>query len=143
MPGGAGDDAPVHAEGPVFQIINVEADAIDDVGRLAGFAAVALDLGEAGDARFDKAAEPVGDGDFAKLDVVLDHVGAGADDAHFAPEDVDELGEFIEAEAAEPASEGEDAGVEFGGLHGVVRVVDFHGAKFVDVEGFLTTSSAR
>ena len=142
LPGGAGDDVPVHGEGPIFEIVNVVADAIDDVGGLAGFAAEALDLGEAGDAGLDEAAKAVGEGDFAKLDVVLDHVGAGADDAHFAAEDVDELGEFIEAEAAEPAAKGEDAGVELGGLEGVVRVVDAHGAKFEDVEGLEADAGA-
>ena len=75
----------------MLEVEDVGADAGDDVGGVAGFAAVAADLCEAGDTGLHESADTVRGGDFLEDGVVLHHMRARANDAHFSFEDVDEL----------------------------------------------------
>jgi hypothetical protein len=56
---GAQDDSAFEGEVPVFQILDVAGDAVLDVGAVAGFAAEAADLSEAGNAGFDEGADVI------------------------------------------------------------------------------------
>ena len=96
-----------------------------------GFAAEAADLGEAGDAGLYEGADVEAGHDLGELEVVLDEVGTGADYAHLAAEDVDELGKFVDGVAAEETAGGEEAG-GIGGAVGGGR--GMHGAEFPDDE---------
>ena len=53
---------------------------------------------------------------FNILLVVFDCMRARADDGHVALNDIDELGQFVQASASEEASKFGDAGVAFRGL---------------------------
>ena len=145
---GAEEDLEVEPEGPVVDVGEVEGDPFFEV-----FDAVAAgDLPEAGEAGFD--AEAAALGVFFDAFDFVDGEGAGADEAHFAAEDVEELGEFVDAEAAEPGAEGEDAGVvadfEDGAVHFVLSGeflahgfgVGVHGAEFPHHEGLAIASGA-
>jgi len=107
----------VEPEGPVIDVGGVEGDSFLEV-----FDAVAAgDLPEAGEAGFD--AEAAALGVFFDAFDFVDREGARADEAHFASEDVEELGEFVDAEAPEPGTEVEDAGVVAGFEDGAVHFV--------------------
>ncbi len=129
---GAGEDFEVEGEGPVFEIPEVEFDAFGEVG----LAAVAVDLGPAGEAGFVDVSPHVA------ADVVFElfdeegAFGARADEAHFAFEDVPELWEFVYVEAAEEGADGGAAGVVGGGPDGAGLGfgVYAHGAEFVEGE---------
>lgn len=67
---------------------------------------------------------------------VAGNFGAGADEGHVAAEDVPELGDFIEAKAAEAAADAGDAPVVAGGDEAAFAIgMDAHAAEFVDLEG--------
>lgn len=145
---GAEEDLGVEPEGPVVDVGEVEGDPFFEV-----FDAVAAgDLPEAGEAGFD--AEAAALGVFFDARNFVDGEGAGADEAHLAPEDVDELGKFVDAESAEPGAEGEDAGVvadfEDGAVHFVLGGeffahgfgVGVHGAELPHHEGFAVATGA-
>ena len=145
---GAEEDLEVEPEGPIVDVGEVEGDPFFEV-----FDAVAAgDLPEAGEAGFD--AEAAALGVFFDAFDFVNGEGAGADEAHFATEDVEELGEFVDAEAAEPGAEGEDAGVvadfEDGAVHFVLDGeflshgfgVGVHGAELPHHEGFAIPSGA-
>src|SRR5437868_3639840 len=100
-------DLDVGAEGPVVDVVVVEAGAVLD----GGVAAEAVDLGPAGDADRDPVAEFVGRGRLGELLHEVGAFGAGADEAHVAPEDVPELGQFVEGGLAEDFSGGAEAQV--------------------------------
>lgn len=99
-----------------------------------GLAAVAGDLRPTGDAGFGKMAHHVFVDEAGVFLGVLEHVGTGADHAHFAAEDVDELGQLVDVRAAHDFAYAGLAGVVFGGLQAVALGVDAHGAEFVAPE---------
>ena len=76
-----------------------------------GFAAQAVDLRPAGDARLDLVAQHVALDQLAVLLVVGDGVRARPDDAHAALQHVDELRQFVQRGAAQEAPERRDARV--------------------------------
>lgn len=102
-PGGADDDVDVHPDGPGIDIFSVEAGPLGKRGVIASG-----DLPQAGDPGYDAnvMAEEV-----AVHLTLVQHDGARADNAHVAKEDVEELREFIEAEAAQESSDTGDARV--------------------------------
>lgn len=102
---GAEKNLNVEPEGPVVDVGEVEGDPFFEV-----FDAVpAGDLPEAGEAGFDAEAAALGVF-FDALDFV-DWERTGTNEAHFSTDHVNELGEFVDAEAAKPGTEGEDAWV--------------------------------
>lgn len=136
------DDVGVEGERDVLEVVEVVFELGD--GIFDGVAVFVVDLGPAGDAGEDGVAVAV-EGDL--LGEGFDELGAfGArsDDGHVAPEDVEELGEFVDAEFAEPAAEGGDAGVVAGGPDGAGSGfgVHVHGAELEDFEDFAVVADA-
>ena len=97
MEEGAQDDAALEGEIPIFQVLDVAGDAVLDVGAVAGFAAEAADLSEAGDAGFDESADVIVGHELRELVVVLDEMRARTDSAHVAEEHVPKLRDFVDA----------------------------------------------
>src|SRR5690606_3090477 len=101
---GLEQDLEVHPQAHVLDVEEVVLQLLPDVLEVGVVAP--LPLREAGDAGLDAVAAAVErDG----LDVLLDEVGplgAGPDEAHVAAEDVPELGDLVEAEAAQEAADG-------------------------------------
>lgn len=91
------DDSAFEGEVPVFQILDVACDAVLDVGTVAGFAAKAADLSEAGDAGLHKGADMIIGHELRELVVVLDEMWTRADGAHVASKHVPKLRDFIHA----------------------------------------------
>lgn len=111
------EDEDVHPDGPALDVFVVEFGAAFEGGLVA-----AGDLPEAGDAGDDlDVVFVVG----AVHDLLVGQDGAGADQAHFAADDVEELGEFIEAVFAQEFAEAGDARVVFELLVAVPFLLQF------------------
>lgn len=133
-------DLEVEEEAAVFHVPEVVFDAFGEVG----IAAEAVDLGPAGHAGFGVVTGVVvGDVVFEVLDE-FGAFGAGADEAHFAFEDVPELGDFVDVVFAHEGADAEAAGVVFLAPLGAFAGfgVEFHGADLEDVEGFADDAGA-
>ena len=99
----------------------------------AGFAAVAVDLGPAGDAGLDLVADHVALDQVAVHLVVRHGVGARADDAHAALQHVDELGQFVQRVLAQEGADAGDPGIALLRLADLFAVfAHAHGAELVD-----------
>lgn len=98
---------------------------------------LAIDLGIAGESALGLEAEvPLGEFFFV-LGGDLGALGAGAYDGHVAFQDVQELWEFIEADSADEAADGGDAGIVLAGgesRYAVFFGIHAHTAEFVDRE---------
>lgn len=98
---------------------------------------LAVDLGVAGEAALGLEAEvPLGEFFFV-LGGDLGALRAGAYDGHVAFQDVQELREFIEADSADEAADGGDAGIVLArgeSRHAVFFGIHAHAAEFVDRE---------
>ncbi len=131
---GADGDEGVHDEGQALHVVEVVGELYR---RLVGAGGVALgDLGPAGDAGPDDVAQAeVGDRFLELLDE-LDLLRPRADEAHVPFEDVDELGQLVDAELADECADAGHPGVPLGGEGGAVllRVVP-HAPDLVDREG--------
>ena len=89
--------------------------------------------GGVGDAGFERQDAPLAGGVF--LDVTGD-LGAGADEAHLANEDIPELRQFIELEFAEEPAQAGDARVAVPGHTGACFLrIHRHGPEFEDEKG--------
>ena len=95
-----------------------------------------MDLGPAGDAAADLVAGHVTGDRAEELFDKVGTLGAGADKAHLAAQNVQELGELVEVGAAEQAAEGGAARVVVGGEGGAALEfgIEAHGADLDDVE---------
>lgn len=100
---------------------------------------LAVDLGIAGESALGLEAEVPLREFFFVLGGDLGALGAGAYDGHVAFEDVQELREFIEADSADKAADGCDAGIVLAGgesRYAVFFGIHAHTAEFVDREYF-------
>lgn len=107
----------IQPERPVVDVFEVEGDPFLEVLD----AVAPADLPEAGEAGFDAEA--------AALRVFLDAVDlvnwqrAGADEAHLAFQNVEELWQLVDAQAAQPGTKGEDTGVVADFENGTVHFI--------------------
>lgn len=100
---------------------------------------LAIDLGIAGESALGLEAEVPLREFFFVLGGDLGALGAGAYDGHVAFQDVQELWEFIEADSADKAADGCDAGIVLAGgesRHAIFFGIHAHTAEFVDREYF-------
>lgn len=98
---------------------------------------LAVDLGVAGEATLSLEAEVPLREFFFVLGGDLGALGAGSYDGHVAFQDVQELWEFIEADSADEAADGGDAGIVLTGgesRYAVFFGIHAHTAEFVDRE---------
>ena len=98
---------------------------------------LAIDLGIAGEAALGLEAEVPLREFFFVLGGDLGALGAGSYDGHVAFQDVQELREFIEADSADEAADGCDAGIVLTGgesRYAVFFGIHAHTAEFVDRE---------
>lgn len=98
---------------------------------------LAVDLGVAGEAALSLEAEVPLREFFFVLGGDLGALGAGSYDGHVAFQDVQELREFIEADSADEAADGCDAGIVLTGgesRYAVFFGIHAHTAEFVDRE---------
>src|SRR2546427_5754822 len=99
------EDVQIEPGGPVRDVVKVVLDALAE----RSVAAPAVDLGPAGDAGLDAVASHVVRNGLAEL---VDEEGAlrpGADQAHVALQDVDELGQLVQTGAAQEGTDGRAA----------------------------------
>src|SRR5690606_6579651 len=96
---GEQQDADIEPERPVFDIEEVVLEPFAE----GCVASEAVDLGPTGHTGLDVLSEHVAAPVFAEALDEFGALGAGADEGHVALEDVEELGEFVEAGSAEPA----------------------------------------
>ncbi len=113
---GAENDAEIEGDRHEAAVFEIEVEHLAE-----GRAIFAIDLPPTGEAWWEAEACFV----FFLVAVKLfGGAGSRADDAHFASEDIDELGEFIEARQAEEPATGDESSVtgdiKFG--HGLVRL---------------------
>jgi len=101
----------VQPQGPVFDVVDVVADAFGEIG----LASQSVDLRPAGHAGFDEMTGEVMRNVSREFFDVMRALGAGADEAHFAAENIPVLGEFIEVPAAHEGADPEQALVAGGG----------------------------
>lgn len=100
---------------------------------------LAIDLGIAGEAALGLEAEVPLREFFFVLGANLGALGARSYDGHVAFQDVQELREFIEADGADEAADGGDAGIVLAGgesRYAVFFGIHAHTAEFVDREYF-------
>src|SRR5205085_8347473 len=132
-------DPDVEPEGPVVDIIFVQLDP--PLGPLDGphFTAQPLHLGIAGNPRLDPVAPGIAAHGFV-IEAIADHhlgaVGTRTDEGHAALDDVEQLRQLVDAEAAQEASDRSYAWVAarrclLGADIGHVRV---HGSELEDVD---------
>ena len=126
---GLEDDKDVEPEAPVFDVPDVALDAALHLVEGLGLAAEAGDLAPAGDAGLDVVADHVLVDELGIFLGVLEHVGAGADNAHLAEQNVDELRKLVKAGVAHDLAPACDAGIALRGLQAVGLGVDFHAAE--------------
>src|SRR5438874_11168789 len=105
-PEGPGDDHEIEPDGAVVEVEEVVAELDARVAQVA-----AIDLGEAGDAGADTVPLLVAGNLALELLNEAGALGARADDAHLAAQDVDELRDLVQAGLAEQAADGRQAGV--------------------------------
>ena len=128
------DDEEVEGGRPVLEVPDVQLDAALHLPEFAGLAPEAVDLGPAGDAGLDEVAHHVLVDEVGVLVGVLQHVGARTHDGHVAPEDVDELGQLVDAGLADELAHTRLARVVERGLQAVAVRIDPHGAELVAPE---------
>lgn len=105
------------------------------VGVVDRVAVFVIDLRPAGEAGFDDVAKIVKRNLFLEIGDKLRPFGAGADEAHLAPEDIDDLGQFVDAGVAEEFPYFGDAVVIFlGEFRAIFFGINFHCAEFYDSE---------
>ena len=117
----------------------IKPDALSHFALGIGFAAAPFHLCQPGDARLGKLTNGIAFDDFGKLLIVINEMGAGADDAHLAFEDVEELGHLIDAALAKEIATSEDSGIVHLCLN-ARHVIDFHGAELQHLENFAISS---
>src|SRR5262245_60697515 len=98
---GERDDLEVHAERPALDVLDVELDTLLE----RRVAAESMDLSPARDPRFHLVAEHVARNRLAEPLDEDRSLGTRSDDAHLAAQDVHELRELVQAEAAQPGAE--------------------------------------
>lgn len=106
---------------------------------------LAVDLGIAGESALGLETEVPLREFFFVLGGNLGALGAGAYDGHVAFQDVQELREFIEADGADEATDGGDAGIVLAGgesRYAVFLGIHAHAAEFVDGEDFAVFGEA-
>lgn len=106
---------------------------------------LAIDLGIAGEAALGLEAEVPLREFFFVLGGDLGALGAWAYDGHVAFQDVQELGEFVQADGADEAADGGDAGIVLAGgesCYAVFLGIHAHAAEFVDGEDFAVFGEA-
>ena len=113
----------------MLDVPDVAADAALHLVEGLGLAAVAGDLAPAGDAGLDVVADHVFVDQVGVFLGVLEHVGAGAHDAHLPEQHVDELRELVDAGLAQYLAPLGHAGVVPRGLQAVGLGVDPHAAE--------------
>src|SRR5450830_210955 len=135
----AEQDVEVEPDRPVFDVLQIELDTFFDFFQGVGFATVAIDLGESGDAWLDPMTRGV------LLDGFLEQdarrlggrgVGARADHRHAADEDIEQLWQLVEAGPADKTSDPGDSRIAAGGLcFGVgIALVLMHRAELEDFD---------
>src|SRR5690348_2198579 len=103
------DDRDVLPDAPIRQIFEVRLDPVGDVLARAGRPPEAANLREAGDSGLDGAPLPVAVVDIPEEIVFrrrTSRVRARSDDAHFTPEDIEELRKFVDAGVAQDRADG-------------------------------------
>ena len=105
---GFDEDEEIHPDGPALDVFIIELGAAGEGGAVA-----AGDLPEAGDAGGDLEVILVGG---AIAITLVGEDGAGANQAHFATQDVPELGELVQAEFAQEFADTGDTRVVFKAL---------------------------
>ena len=138
----AGDGAPedlyVQADAPVVDVPQVQLDAFFHVG----VAAVAVDLGPAGDAGADLLADQVAGDLLLQVLHMVGNLRPGAYQAHLAHQDIEELGQLVHAGFADEAAENGFPGVGIGGPGGVAVGVYPHAAEFQHGEDLFVPADA-
>src|SRR6266496_2742530 len=125
-PEGSYHDQEIEPGGAVVEVEQVVAELDAGVAEVA-----AVDLGQAGDAGADAVALLVA-GDLAlELFDEAGALGARADDAHLAAQDVDELRDLVQARLAQQAADGGQAAVVVAAAQGgtIALGVDHHRAQ--------------
>ena len=141
MEGSVGDNADVHDERPVTQVEMIEPDPMANLQFRVGFTAATFHLSQSGNAGFGEVTDAVVIDESAEVDIVVHEMGTRTDHAHLSFEHVEELRNLIETGFPEEVSAREDAGITFLSLK-AGRVVQMHGAKFVDFEDLAIPTSA-
>ncbi len=131
------EDIAIEAERAIVGVIEIMLDTLLHRFIGTGFTAEPIDLRPSGDARLDVPAPRI------KLDPALekaimgDGVRARPDKRHFAFQNIDELGEFIERSPPQEAPDGSNATIVLGHLNDDIAIVQGrHGAKFPDPKFF-------
>ncbi|VDZ74223.1 Uncharacterised protein [Atlantibacter hermannii] len=133
---GEKNNADIEPQAPFADIFQVELDTLFHFFQSIGFAAPAVNLRPAGDARFDLMPQHVAFDQFAILFVMGHGMRTRADNRHTAGQDIDKLGQLIQRGAAQEVADGGHARIVLRGLGHHSRVFhDFHGAEFPHHDG--------
>jgi len=126
---GAVYDANIQPEVRIADIEGIPLVATEDLIEALSGATVPFNLGEAGDPGFHQVAKFIGVHNFGEVRAILVHMGSGADDAHMAGQDIQELGYLIQVRIAQEAAHPGNPRVVIGGLFGIRLVIHIHGPE--------------
>jgi hypothetical protein len=137
---GEEDDAEVEAQGPVADVEHIVLEAFSE----GGLSAEAVDLCPSGESGLGVVSEHVSWDVGAETFDEFRAFRAWTDEGHLAEEDVEELGEFVEAGFAEESSDGGGSRVVVGGPDGagVIFGVWDHGSEFEDADAAAANAGA-
>lgn len=128
------DDIHVEQEGPVLQIPDVALYTALHLPELFGLAPEAGNLRPSRDSRFYEVPYHVLVYQLGVFLGMLQHVGAWTYHGHLPQENVDELGQFVDAGLAEEVAQPCLTGIVCGCLYFVAVFVDTHGTELVAPE---------
>ena len=121
----------IEPEAPLADVLQIELDAFFHFFQRVGFAAPAVDLRPAGDARLHLMAQHVAFNQRAVLLVMRHRVRTRANNRHPAGKDVDKLRQLVQRGAAQEVPHAGDARIVLRGLgHHLVVLHHLHGAEF-------------
>ena len=127
----------IEAQRPVAQIIEIVIDTRLHLVQGSGLAAIAVDLGPAGNTGLDLVADHIALYQIAVDFVVRHGMRARADDAHAPLQDIDELGQFVQRILAQEGADARDAGIALARLPDRLAIFAHpHGAEFIHQDLF-------
>src|SRR5690606_13908989 len=127
------DDLNIEAEAPVLHVHHVVLHALLHETGLAGFTAVTVNLGIAGDTGRHEVPYAIAFNLLGVFFQLADHVGPGADDGHVAQEYVHKLRQLVQVGLPQELSNARNAGVVLGSLKFRVGV-DRHSPELIAFE---------
>lgn len=126
-----GHDLNVQPQADIAYIIRIPLVPAENTGESRSLSPAASDLGHSGDPGACEVAEFVISYNTGEFTGIFQHMGPGADDAHMSQENIDELGQFIEACMPQETADAGDPRIVPAGHAGIGSIVHIHGTELI------------